>query len=325
MSLNILMTTPPYTASLECTIADGLIRLGHNVYNPLCKSEHEVINYGVTPVDGLNYDLWIMADTYRPEGLEAIIKNPDGKPIPKVIVHGQDFYVNYNEAPNSEFKLPPTNLKASLVFVRDLHKDYHIDLPTFPIDYGIERRYEDACLAYVNQKRELKTVFYGTLTTARREYFLHELERAGLGVIKGGYFFNKGDDNWSQIIKGRYTHDPNYYVNLCKFMFGFAPMGAGVTCFRHAELYAAGCIPLIQRFPDYIIPYHNFVDKENCLIWGNKEELIDRVRYYTDRPDEAEELRVKCYEWGQKYMSTAHIAEYLLTKTKEITNAPSNL
>jgi hypothetical protein len=310
--MRILMHTSRYVDSLACTVADGLIDLGHEVYNT--KGQ---LNYGEPAQQGM-YDLYIMADTDDHKALEGL-SDTSSSPRPRLVIHAHDRWIDYLNAPNSPIK-PVPDCVCDIMFVRDL--DISVggkrDYPTYPIDYGAERRYQNACQPYVNNdSRKQAMVFYGTLSTAKRLTYLEAVKRAGIAVDYGAYNFNTPDGHWSKWVYGRYTHDPNYYKELCKYMYGFAPFGAGSSCFRHAELYSAGCIPVIQHYPDDIISLHNFVDGENCILWKTGEELIIKLLFYNEHLTKAEDLRRRCYEFGQKYMLTKYIAQFMLDKMKE--------
>lgn len=86
---------------------------------------------------------------------------------------------------------------------------------------------------------------------------------------------------------------------------------------RTAETYAAGCIPVIQQYPEDIISYHTFVDGVNCILWNTEKELIDKLRYWMDKPEETQALRKRCYEHGQNYMTSKVLAQYILEKIND--------
>jgi hypothetical protein len=307
--MRILMHTPNYVDSMACTIADGLLDLGHRVWNTKGK-----LNYGEAAPDGSLYDIYFMADTDDQDALRWISRAGH----PRVIVHAHDRWTDYLYAPNSPVK-PVPRQHCDVMFVRDLDtsvKAENNQYAVYPLDYGIERRYQEACAPYLDTPREPKVIFYGTISTARRTHYLSCLANADISVEAGTCRYVQPDNKWSEWIHGRYTHDPAYYKQLCTALFGFAPLGAGASCFRHMEVYAAGCIPVIQKYPEDIIPLHNFVDGENCILWGDEKELVEKVEHYLDfdNVDETEALRRRCYEFGQTKLLSKHVAQYMLEK-----------
>ena len=315
--MKIAIVTTTYIDSFACCINDGLITLGHEVYN----LQGPAINYAESwPVPSPAIDLLFMMDTNNELGL-MIPTEKMGEPLrgaTKVSFHLHDRFTDYVNAPNSPIKEVPVNkINTQTVFVRDLDmlteqrfKDKGIK--AFPLDYAIERRYVESCGDQSKvSNRSLGMVFYGTLTTAHRQEILEATSKV-VSVKYGAYEFNTADTKWSRWIYGRYTHDPNYYEELCKYMFCFVPLGAGVSTMRLGECYAAGCIPVIQRYPSDIIPYYNFVDEENCLLWETKEELISKLEKWMKYFDDAEELRQKCYKYGEENMLSSHLAQYIL-------------
>lgn len=307
--MNILVTTVPYVASLECNIIDGLLWLGHTVCNSTGK-----INYAQEYDANLDYKLWLMMDTDNDQARFAGASNRDGRAIPKIILHLHDRWTDYQNISRSPIKPIPYDGYYSMMFVRDLPKDFSKQVlkSVYPLDYSIERRYLEATDDYRDQERLPSLVFYGTLSTAGRRNTLQTANYAGIPVIYGEYKFNTADTKWSQWIHGRYTHDPAYYQELCKHMFAFVPWGAGPSTMRLGEVYAAGCIPVIQRYPSDIIPFHDFKDGQNCILWDTEDELINKLRYYREHIDEAETLRNKCFNWGQAELLTKHIAQWIL-------------
>jgi hypothetical protein len=318
--MKILMHTPNYVDSISCTIADGLVDLGHKVYNTKGK-----LNYGEPAPDGSLYDIYLMCDTDDQGALSRISQAGH----PRIIVHGHDRWTDYLYAPNSPVKPVPLQ-HCDIMFVRDLDQELHNRewYPTFPLDYGIERRYLEETastphyMSFVD--RPVDVMFYGTLVTARRIYYLEKMVNAGTFKVEyGAYKFNDTVPNsaWNQWIHGRYTHNPGYYHELTRAKFIFAPIGAGCSCFRHMEAYAAGCIPLIQKYPDEILPLHKFVDGENCVLWENENELINKVEDYLSDRNKLIKLQANCLYYARNNLLTRHVAQYMLDKIEEVENA----
>lgn len=316
--MRILMHTPNYVDSVACTIADGLLDLGHQVYNTRGR-----LNYGEPAPDGTIYDLYLMCDTDDKEALKYVSRAGH----PQIIVHAHDRWTDYLYAPMSNTK-PVPDQYCDIMFVRDLDHEVHSRkwYPTFPLDYGIERRYIEAAMAkplydFVNRPYDI--VFYGTLSTARRIHYLEKLRYADSNykIDYGANVFNNPDGVWSQWVYGRYTHDPAYYERLAQSKMVFCPVGAGASCFRHMEAYAAGSIPLIQKYPSDIIPLHNFVDGENCILWEDEKDLLDKVDDILSDPQKQMDLHNRCWEFGQEYLLTRCVAQYMLDKINEVENA----
>ena len=302
--MRIRYITPPYVASLEATVADGLVALGHE----LVSGRDYALNYAEAD-DGDPVDLWIKADT---DNYDLMAMDSD---VPCIALHGHDRFLNYQTAPDSSIKtIEFAHWKADVAFIRDMDRGMvaRTDIPLYPLDYGVERRYVEACKSQP-ETRKNELVFFGSLGTARREFHLKAVERAGLPIRYGSYEFRDQDPRWEKWVYGRYTHSNAYYHELTQYRFAFCPVGAGVSCFRHAEAFAAGCIPVIQRYPEDIIPYHRFVDGENCILWAGPDELVSKLSYWMGRPEEAEQLRLRAYAYGQHYMSSASIATYVLS------------
>jgi hypothetical protein len=318
--MNIAITSTNYVESSICGIVDGLLQLGHKVYN----LNGPAINYAESwPIPSPSkIDIWFMLDT---DNSIALALSPDKMGLPlrgakKIICHLHDRFTDYINVPSSPIKpVPVDSMKGDTLFVRDLDvatkdKCAKKGLPVYALDYTIERRYTESCVQHLNKERRMELLFLGTLSTAHRQLYLDTVRNAGLPVRYGTYEYNDGDGKWSKWIYGRYTHDPRYYEELCKYMFSFCPAGAGWTCFRHAESYAAGCIPVIQRCSSEIIPYHSFIDGVNCILWGDAEELKGKLDYWVNRPEESKQLQKECYDYGQKYMTSVILAQYILDR-----------
>jgi hypothetical protein len=304
--MRILMIGTPYPSFECCTVVDGLQWLGHTVYG----FNGDANNY-VEPHKGEEVD--IVMHCYPQVGdINAFSDKP------KAVVWGADRWLYYDKIPDSPVvRMPTDKFIFDVCFYRDL--DVTIALETVhPFSFGIERRYIEACEPHLNGVRQNQIVFYGTLSTAKREHFLGRLRESGVPVESENYKFTTPDTKWSKWINSRYKHVPAYYEALCKNMFVYCGFGAGPSCGRTYEAYAAGCIPVIQKFPDDVISFHDFKHAENCILWSDEKELINNMRYYIEHTDEAEELRQKCYQYGQENLLTKHVAQYMLDKIEEI-------
>jgi hypothetical protein len=320
--MNIAITSTNYVDSNICGIVDGLLQLGHQVYN----LNGPPINYAQSwPIPSPDkIDIWMMMDTDNSIGLTLTPDNMGSsvRGAKKIICHLHDRWTDYVNVPNSPIKLVPVEqFKCAVSFVRDLdkvtvEKCQERNIPVFPVDYSIEQRYTEATVPHLDTARKKELLFLGTLDTARRQFYLDSVRNAGLPVRYGTYEYNDGDGKWSKHIYGRYTHDPRYYEELCKYMFIFCGFGAGPSTMRVAESYSAGCIPVIQKYPEEIISYHTFEDGINCVLWNTGEELIDKLKYWMSEVEKAEELRQRCYEYGQKFMTSKFLANYILEKIK---------
>jgi hypothetical protein len=186
------------------------------------------------------------------------------------------------------------------------------------MEFAIERRYMEACDLYRKplNDRTYDVVFYGTLSTANREGFMRTLStqfKCDYGVRP----FNIPDTKWSKWVNGRYNHSPEYYRALCDSKMVFCGLGAGPSCGRTYEAYAAGSIPLIQKYPSEIRQLVPFVDGENCILWEKPSELIKKVENVISNRDYMNELARKCYEFGQTHLLSKHRAQYMLDIIKK--------
>lgn len=317
--MNIAVTTPQYVASIECSVIDGLVSLGHKVYN----LNGPPLNYAECwPIPSPDkIDVWFMLDTDNHLGLvlEPDKMGPALREAKKVIFHCHDRFTDYINAPNSPTKPVPIEKGiGAMFFVRDLDEvtKNSSDKPIYPLDYAIERRYTEACAPFIDGERKNEIIFLGTLSTAHRQRYLDAVKRKGLAVSYGTYEFNQPDGKWSKWIYGRYTHDPRYYETLCKYMFVFCGMGAGVSTMRMAETYASGCIPVIQRYPEYIVSYYDFRDGDNCILWESEKDLVEKLSHWMNKPNEAQQLRERCYQFGQDSMLSSIVAQDILDKCK---------
>jgi len=331
--MNIVMITPPYVDSVSMSVTDGLLQLGHRVIdgrglglNYMESKSNQVFD---TNDESEELDLYIAADTHTADCTASEWMTKDMRLVKKIIIHGHDRWSGYENAPDC-YVIPVdmSSWIAKAVFYRDWDGNHPIkmyddrqrifrgDFPIYPIDYAIERRYQETCNKHMKpySKRENNVVFFGTLSTARRGYFLERLSSSVDKVVYDAYRFNTPDGKWSKHVYGRYTHDNDYYKELCNSKMVFAPMGAGSSCFRHMEAYASGAIPVIQSYPADIVTLHNFIDGENCILWSDEKELIEKVSYYLDNPAEGEELAAKAFKYGQENLTTKHLAEYILSK-----------
>jgi hypothetical protein len=270
------------------------------------------------------FDFFIVADT---NDLNACQMKSDK---PKVIIHGHDRWTDYINVPNSPIKtINWQSWNCDIAFVRDLDRRQFegCSFPVYPMEFSVERRFVEASLAELAgqpafactpwPERKFQVAFFGTQSTARRDHVLNLLRGKFNCNFGDALAFTQPDDKWSKWVNGRYTHAPMYYKALANTVFALSPLGAGPSCGRTYEGYAAGCVPLIQRYPKEIEQIVPFVDGENCILWDTAEELIGKITDYTSRPHDLDELQVKCINFCAEHILSKHRAQFILDKMKE--------
>lgn len=331
--MNVGVIGPGYCDYQLCTVVDGLQSLGHDVYDLNSQDAYPPVvepkNYmTMSPRDvdrpDVFYNFFLVADTNNPNACNW------SSPGLKVIVHGHDRWTDYISVPNSPVK--PINWSAwncDIAFVRDLDRGQFegCSFPVYPMEFATERRFVEASLAELAEKsaftytpwneRKFQVAFFGTQSTARRDRVLDLLRGRFKCNFGDSHAFTQPDDKWSKWVNGRYTHAPLYYKALANAVFALSPLGAGPSCGRTYEGYAAGCIPLIQRYPKGIEQIVPFTDGENCILWDTPEELIDKMTDYSSRPSDLDELQVKCINFSTEHLLSKHRAQFILDKMKE--------
>ena len=307
--MNIAALGPNYSDLGLSTVIDGLLDLGHKVYDVSGKG----LNY-MEPFtqQSPKIDFYIMADT---DNLHGMREQSD---VPKVIAHLHDRWTDYINVPDSPIKYP--NM-AEAVFDIMFYRDYDGSLGhdnIYPMEFGIERRFNEACQNMVPfNEREFDISFYGTRATAQRWMILDDLVKMFKCDFADQLKFKEPDDYWSKWVNGRYVHAPKYYQAMMNSKMVFCGLGAGASCGRTYEAYAAGCVPLIQKYPAEIIQLVSFVDGQNCILWSNGEELKQKMKEWLSSPYHLEELASRCYKFGQENLLSRHRAQFMLDKMME--------
>jgi hypothetical protein len=313
--MDIAVIGPNYSDFQLCTVVDGLQALGHTVYEYGGPGRSYMTSslgpFGV----GVNLEdvkFFIIADTDNSNACAATLD------LPKVIIHGHDRWTDYLNVPNSPLKpISYDKWNCDIAFVRDWDGTTNPRFPVYPMEFSVERRFVQACQRFYPWfDRHFDVAFFGTEATAGRhkvlQLFKDKLFRCNFG---NQCTFMEPDDYWSKWVTGRYTHAPKYYEALCDAIFALSPLGAGPSCGRTYEGYAAGCIPLIQRYPEEIQQIVPFVDEENCILWTTPEELIEKVADYINyQPDALNELQMKCFEFSNHNLQSKHRAQFILDK-----------
>jgi hypothetical protein len=320
--MNIALWTTPYSDFQVCTIVDGFQDLGHTVYDLAGAGRNYMLPWPLN--NSFNIDLFIMADTDNTPGLVVPTSKlgfARGKKIPKVIIHGHDLWTDYLSVPNSPKKpVPYAEAQCDIMFVRDLCGGDRLTTPypVYPFEFAIERRYVEASQ---NSKpmdaREFDIAFFGTPSTANRIALLNVLQTKFNCYFGDHVTFKEPDNYWSKWVNGRYVHAPKYYEALCNAKFALSPLGAGPSCGRTYEAYAAGCIPLVQKYPSDMEQIEKFIDGENCIIWETVEELIQKLESCLSDPVHLAEFQENCYRFGTEKLLSRHRAQFILDKCKE--------
>ena len=319
--MNIALWTTPYSDFQVCTVVDGLQDLGHSVYDLGGPGRNYMSPWPIN--EELDIELFIMADTDNTPGLVV----PCDKlgfvkfhRVPKVILHGHDLWTDYLSVPNSPKKpVPYSNANCDIMFVRDLCSGDRVETsyPVYTMEFAIERRYVEACANGKVNDRLYDIAFFGTPSTAGRQHVMNVLQDKFKCHFGDHVTFKEPDHHWSKWVNGRYVHAPKYYEALGNAKFAWSPLGAGPSCGRTYEAYAAGCIPLIQKYPSDMEQIAKFIDGENCLIWETATELVDKVKSYLGDPVRLTELQERCYTFGMENLLSKHRAQFIIDKCKE--------
>lgn len=316
--MDIAVIGPDYCDFQLCTIVDGLQSLGHTVYEyggpgrNYMRSSQGPFGIGMNLED---VKFFIIADTNNANACTAALD------LPKVIIHGHDRWTDYASVPNSPIKpIRYEQWNCDIAFVRDWDGTPSPKFPVYPMEFSIERRFVQACQQFTPWfNRHFDVAFFGTEATANRhkvlQLFKDKLFHCNFG---NQCTFMEPDGHWSRWVNGRYTHAPKYYEALCDSIFALSPLGAGPSCGRTYEGYAAGCIPLIQKYPGEIKQIVPFVHEENCILWETAKELIEKVSDLINyHPDDLNELQMKCFDFSHHNLLSEHRAQFILDKMTE--------
>lgn len=310
--MDILVIGPNYADFQLCSIVDGLQELGHEVYDASKVGR----NYMDIAPNYTNFDLFLAADTDNHPSVRT------ETPQPKVILHGHDRWTDYTRVPNSPVKpIRYDQWVCDMAFIRDYdgRAPAGLSFPVYPMEFAIERRFREACAGALDiaSRRPYVVSFFGTLSTAGRQKVVEMLDGEFKCYFGNQSTFMQPDNYWSKWVNGRYVHAPAYYDALCRSAFALSSLGAGPSCGRTYEAYAAGCIPLVQRYPSEIEQIVPFVDGENCILWETAGELVSKIRDLERNPTKMNSLQKKCYTFGQEHLLSKHRAQFMLDKLKE--------
>jgi hypothetical protein len=312
--MDIGLIGTPYCDFQICTIVDGLQQLGHTVYD----ATGQGLNYMEIPTGNEDMDLFICADT------DNLLCVDQPASVPKVILHGHDRWVGYDNAPDCpERGIRYDMWRGDIAFVRDWDGGgkEKTAFPMYPMEFGIESRFlQEGGVGKYWEHRTVDIAFFGTMSTARRqknlEYLKNKLSDFNV-VYSDQSSYTEPDEYWSRWVNGRYNHCPAYYAALSDAKFVFSPLGAGPSCARPYESVACGAIPLIQKYPPEIQQIYPWSSGIDCIVWEDVDELVSIVRHYLEHPEEGEELRDNTFEAGLKYRTSKSRAEYMLGKIQE--------
>ena len=91
-----------------------------------------------------------------------------------------------------------------------------------------------------------------------------------------------------------------YQARIRDSRIGLNCFGMGFDTVRYWELPAQGCMLLSDRLPIHIP--HNFEDGVHAAFFGDLEELLEKVDYYINRPEEARDVA----EAGRRHFLEYH-------------------
>lgn len=309
--MNILLFSSPYYEYLAASLVDGFHDLGHIVYD----LRGQGFNYAepFNPNAGISIDLFIVSDPN--DGPWCRKRYGD---IPKVIIFPYDRWINYSQAPRGPVNLPDfSKWSCDIAFIRDWDgvSPGNLSFPVYPIEYGIERRYMDACARYWKpwDARAYDVVFFGTRETAKRNRILTKLEKELNCNFGPQWQFCQPDDYWSRWVNGRFYHCEDYFKALCDARVVLSPFGAGPSCGRTYEAFAAKTIPAVQSYPPEIKQIIPFISGEHCIAWNNVEDAVKKITDYIKDPT----LMQKGFTFGQTHLLTKHRSQYILNKLEE--------
>lgn len=107
-----------------------------------------------------------------------------------------------------------------------------------------------------------------------------------------------------------------YQARIRESRMGLNCFGMGFDTVRYWELPAQGCMLLSDRLP-IRIP-HNFEDGVHAVFFGDLPELLEKLAYYLNRPEESRAVAEAGRLHFQQYHTNAARASQLLSRVNQI-------
>ena len=107
-----------------------------------------------------------------------------------------------------------------------------------------------------------------------------------------------------------------YQARIRDSRIGLNCFGMGFDTVRYWELPAQGCMLLSDRLPIHIP--HNFQDGVHAAFFGDLEELLEKVDYYINRPEEAQDIAEAGRNHFKRYHTNRARAGQLLGRVERV-------
>lgn len=109
----------------------------------------------------------------------------------------------------------------------------------------------------------------------------------------------------------KYYNKEDYFNAIRKAKYGLSIYGEGYNCQRDPEL-GGNTLLCKYKHPKWIYDETSYRDGVNCIEFSNYDELIYKINYYNNHPDEYNELLKKCYIHTLSYYTMDGQARRLL-------------
>ncbi len=208
-----------------------------------------------------------------PSDVQAILDARGDCPI--FLMDGLDEMGNYRARVQHRLGLPG----FSGYFKREMHRCVDYGINTWPMPFAYS---EDLALRAPVGQRPRDFFWAGHRRFGQRRLYLEALEAR--------YGWNLST-HYDQAA---------YQARIRDSRIGLNCFGMGFDTVRYWELPAQGCMLLSDRLPIHI-PY-NFEDGVHATFFGDLAELLEKVDYYLNRPEEAQSVA----EAGRRHFHQYH-------------------
>lgn len=218
--------------------------------------------------------------------LKILKENNKGTPV-YIIDHGDHTGINTNVR---------SDVHAELYFKREYLKDEEYNSDVIPIPFSYSEKYIPA---------HIDTPRTNTLFWVGREYPHLSIRTPYLAPLEK----MRGEKFTAKLTREEYA------AELLKHKIGLSLRGYGYDTTRYWELPAFGVMLFSEKLK-IRIP-NDYTDGETAVFFSSPEEMIDKLKFYSEHESEVDRIRANGNKWFHTYHTSTARAEQVLEKIKK--------
>lgn len=258
---------------------------------PLVTNTNRFIRKGIETYDIEQFDLiWVDKAVYITKETTALLR----KKAKKLVHFTPDPAFTFHQSHHFMASIGYYDYAITTKSYETTHYENHLPKEKIILaTQGFNSETHQPQIDYLNKKEGV--LFIGHCES-ERELVLQKLVDAdiqvGLAGIKWEKFARRNQNNPSLTYLGKGIYGPDYAKALSTYQFSWGALSKWIPelhTTRTFEIPACGTALITERN----VETNSFLNEDEAIFYDSPEEMIERIQYYQNHPDELELLTAK--------------------------------